>query len=97
MRESSGPRLAQTYFKEPEAPSRAFGYAFGLPYVPYDNYPARLHEGERVLTASENRSYEQSQQMSITFTGDISIREEADIYRIAQSFVAELKKAQMVS
>ena len=27
----------------------------GLPYVPFDNYYTRLHEGERVLTAQENQ------------------------------------------
>ena len=29
----------------------------GLSYVPYDNYIARLHRGERVLTSEENREY----------------------------------------
>lgn len=29
------------------------GHAMGLASVPYDNYVARLHKGERVLTASE--------------------------------------------
>lgn len=29
------------------------GYAAGLDYVPYDNYLARLHEGEMVLTKSQ--------------------------------------------
>lgn len=29
------------------------GHANGLSYVPYDNYPALLHEGEKVLTRQE--------------------------------------------
>lgn len=32
-------------------------YATGLSYVPYDNFPAYLHEGERVLTKEENQMY----------------------------------------
>jgi TP901 family phage tail tape measure protein len=31
----------------------AHGHASGLPYVPYDNYPALLHRGESVLTRAE--------------------------------------------
>lgn len=33
------------------------GHKNGLDYVPYDNYVARLHKGERVLTAEENKRY----------------------------------------
>jgi hypothetical protein len=33
------------------------GYQHGLSYVPYDEFPAILHNGERVLTAQENREY----------------------------------------
>lgn len=33
----------------------AYSHAAGLDYVPYDGYPAILHEGERVLTKQENR------------------------------------------
>lgn len=29
----------------------------GIDYVPYDDYPALLHRGERVLRASENKAY----------------------------------------
>ena len=32
------------------------GHAFGLDRVPYDEYPALLHEGERVLTAAQARA-----------------------------------------
>lgn len=35
----------------------AKGYAKGLPYVPYDGFPAVLHKGERVLTSKEAATY----------------------------------------
>lgn len=52
---SSGPGL-----KAPSSTVSTFGlpgHADGLSYVPYDNYVARLHKGERVLTAKENAQY----------------------------------------
>lgn len=36
------------------------GHKDGLDYVPYDNYVARLHKGERVLTKQENKEYTQA-------------------------------------
>lgn len=46
--------------------------AFGLDRVPYDNYPALLHEGERVLTAREAREADSKpgRSISITITGN---------------------------
>lgn len=35
-------------------------HAGGLDYVPYHDYPALLHEGERVLTKEENRRYSEN-------------------------------------
>jgi len=40
------------------APQNWGRFATGLDNVPYDDYPALLHEGERVLTATENKLYE---------------------------------------
>ena len=49
-------------------------YAFGLDRVPYDEYPALLHEGERVLTASQARAQDAGRAgvspIQITITGN---------------------------
>jgi hypothetical protein len=47
--------LQESWRKQEEA---AKPKASGLSYVPYDKYPALLHRGERVLTASENRQFD---------------------------------------
>lgn len=47
--------LVEEFWGDPWGPS----HAFGLERVPYDDYPALLHEGERVLTASQAREQDQ--------------------------------------
>ena len=37
------------------------GHKLGLDYVPKDNYVARLHKGERVLTKEENEAYSEAE------------------------------------
>lgn len=59
--------------------------AFGLRRVPYDNYVALLHQGERVLTASEARAADSSaaRPVTVTFTGPITINQDSDIDTLA--------------
>lgn len=67
-------------------------HADGLSYVPYNGYPARLHEGERVLTASEARGYGQGTSVSVTVNG-LTVREEADVERIAETLAQKISEA----
>lgn len=68
------------------------GKAFGISYVPYDNFPALLHQGEKVLTASEARS--DSNSAAVTISGNtFVIREEADITKIAEKILAGIRDA----
>ncbi len=72
-------------------------HAYGLSFVPYDNYPAMLHEGERVMTASENRGYG-GDAPSFSFPGAIiTVREEADIDKVASAIVAKVRRAQLLA
>lgn len=69
-------------------------YAYGLDYVPYDNFPALLHQGERVQTAVEARS--ERTMPAITITGNsFTVREEADISRVASELLAQMELAGM--
>lgn len=69
-----------------------FGHAAGLSYVPYNDYPARLHEGERVLTASENLSYGAGANVSVVVNG-LTVREEADVDRVAEVLARKISEA----
>lgn len=70
-------------------------HAYGLNRVPYDGYRAVLHEGERVLTANQARQMDGSLPASgVVITGNsFTVREEADIDRIAEALVRELTAA----
>lgn len=71
----------------------AKNHAYGISYVPYDGYRAILHEGERVLTASENRGYKNS--ININVTGNFTVREEADIDKIARAIYKNIENADL--
>ncbi len=70
--------------------------AFGMDYVPYNGYIAMLHEGERVLTARENRNYNSVNDRSVIIKeNNFVIREEADIENIASQLAQKLYEADM--
>lgn len=58
----NNPIVQPVQFSVPRLPTiTAPGHATGLYRVPYDNYYARLHAGERVLTAAEARDYNRAE------------------------------------
>lgn len=70
-------------------------HATGLSYVPYNGYVAELHEGERVLTAQQNRSMANGfGGVSIAKLADtIVVREQADIDKIANALARKINAA----
>lgn len=67
--------------------------AVGIDYVPYDNFPALLHQGERVQTAVEARS--ERRVPAITITGNsFSIREDTDVDRVASALLQKIELAE---
>ncbi len=71
-------------------------HAYGLGRVPYDNYAALLHEGERVLTAREAREMDRktSSPIQITVTGSWSVRTDEDVDAIATAILRKVELAQ---
>lgn len=75
-------------------------HAFGLDRVPYDDYPALLHEGERVLTASQAREQDAAKAPAsggqIVITGNsFSVRDDTDIQKIAAELLHQIRLAQI--
>lgn len=82
----------KTFHYQKTSADNAGGYATGLARVPYDNFPALLHEGERVLTASEARNYHGGG--NVTVTGNqFTVRQESDIDAIAAALLEQLQLA----
>lgn len=70
-------------------------FAVGLDRVPYDNFPALLHEGERVLTASQARAAERGgPTVQVTVTGNSFYGSDAAMEdRVAQKVAHEVAQA----
>ncbi len=69
--------------------------AYGLSRVPYDNYAAILHQGERVLTARQAREMDSgraSGPISVTVTGQWSVRGESDLDAIGLAIANALER-----
>ena len=66
-------------------------HANGLNYVPFDGYIAKLHKGERVQKASENPYNGGGSSSSVVVhMNGTTIREEADIHKIANAIAQRL-------
>ncbi len=57
-------KIKTRLFGDAESEGVDGSHAVGLSYVPYDNYIAELHKGERILTAAENEAFSVSRQVS---------------------------------
>lgn len=78
---SGGPDLSGLAAIAPQSSSFAFSARNGLDYVPYDNFKANLHQGERVQTRDEARAFRDGSNITI----EIPIVIEMDGRAIARS------------
>lgn len=73
----------------------AKSHAYGLERVPYDNYLALLHQGERVQTAAEARRGTSAGVQIAKLADQIVVREDADIDRIAGAIADRVQQAML--
>ena len=76
-------------------PPSGSSYAVGIDYVPYDNFPALLHQGEQVQTAEEARSGNGGTGTVQIMMNGVTIREDADIDRVAAALLQKMELAGM--
>ena len=85
-----------SFEEEPEEEKPDGSHRTGLSYVPHDNYIAKLHEGERVLTKKENENYSKVKTKSgniynLNFNINTS-GNEIDWNRIGNLIIEKIKK-----
>lgn len=66
------------------------GHKDGLDYVPKDNYIARLHKGERVLTKEENKEYTSAEKSQRNTHNSNIIKEQIDYNKMANAILKAL-------
>jgi TP901 family phage tail tape measure protein len=68
--------LSQFFYSSPEYLSAHGSHANGLDEVPFDNYRANLHKGEKVLTAKQSKGVAQSEDMQAIVEAVNSLKED---------------------
>lgn len=97
--------LAEIWYSDPEMkalledtyggldPNEFAPHASGLNRVPYDGYPAILHEGERVLTANTVRQMDAMGAGVSVVIQNCTVRQDSDIEAIAEQLYDRLAAA----